>query len=59
MIDLIADWLSIMDCLNTQKAFARDPEQAVIKIRKGLAINLAKQRALYLLMDLNEYDGMY
>ncbi len=31
----------------------------MIKIRKGLAINLAKQRALYLLMDLNEYDGMY
>ena len=59
IIDLIADSLSIMDCLNTQQAFARDPEQAVIKIRKGLAANLAKHRALYLLMDLGEYDGKY
>ncbi len=59
MIDLIANWLSIMDCLNTQKAFASDPEEAVANIRNGLAVNLAKQRALYLLMDTDEYDSKY
>ncbi len=48
-----------MDCLNAQKAFARDPEDAVNNIRNGLAVNLAKQRALYLLMDLGEYDVKY
>ncbi len=60
MIDLIADKLSIMDCLNAQKAFARDPKKDIRKnIRNGLAVNLAKQSALYLLMDTDEYDSKY
>ena len=32
MIDLIADKLLVMDCLNAQKAFARDPKKAVANI---------------------------
>ncbi|KAH9391449.1 hypothetical protein TYRP_007055 [Tyrophagus putrescentiae] len=59
IIDLIADKLSIMDCLNTQKAFARDPKEAVNNIRTGIAANLTKHRALYLLMDTDEYDVKY
>ncbi len=59
MIDLIADKLPVMDCLNAQKAFARDPEDAVNNIRNGLTVNLAKQSALYLLMDTDEYDVKY
>ncbi|KAH9399094.1 hypothetical protein TYRP_017995 [Tyrophagus putrescentiae] len=59
MIDLIAERLSIMDCLNTLKAFARDPEDAVNNIRTGLAANLTKQSALYLLMDRDKYGVRY
>ena len=59
MIDLIADKLSVMDCLHAQKAFARDPKKAVANIRNGLTVNLAKQSALYLLMDTDEYDVKY
>ncbi|KAH9390536.1 hypothetical protein TYRP_022951 [Tyrophagus putrescentiae] len=59
LISLIAERLPIMDRLHFQQAFARDPEQAVNNIRNGLAASLASQRALYLLMDLDEYDGKY
>ncbi len=48
-----------MDRLHFQQAFANDPEEAVNNIRNGIAVNLAKQRALYLLMDLGEYDVKY
>ncbi len=56
---MIADKLSIMDRLHFQQAFASEPEPAVNNIRAGLTANLAKQRALYLVMDKNEYDVKY
>ena len=58
-INLIADKLPIMDRLHFQQAFSRDPEKVVNNIQNGIAANLAKQRALYLLMDLGEYDVKY